>query len=196
MHFDFVRNCGQVEMAALNWVMLAEKTREPLALPREKWLQSFGSVSLSLSPSLPGAPLHDKPQGDLRNERKAAGIAHISNLRIVFVADSAISPTSTISSTASSSTAVETLSLPYGALEGRFVQPIFHSNYFEALCLPASDGNLNDTPHTVRLAFKEAGAFEFYTLYEEMKSRQTSSRVAQAESLRTFVVAHSGSTSD
>ena len=170
-------------MASLNWVQLADKTREPLPLPREKWLQSFDAVALSLCPSLPGAPLHDKPApGPQSGERKATGRVFISNLRIVFVASPTPSPAATPPTTAPAP--IETLSLPFQSLEGRFVQPIFHSNYFEALALPNPEGNLDDSPHTVRLSFKESGAFQFYEIYEQMKERLSTERVTQAESLR------------
>ena len=202
MHFNCLSqtNANSIaRMASLNCAML-DKAREPVPLPKEKFLESFRSVSLSLSPSLPGAPLQDKPQGGPQTgQRKATGLVYISNQRIVFV--TANSPTLPISSSpiasstaatlSTSTTPIETLSLPFQALEGRFVQPIFHSNYFEALALPAGDGNLDDSPHTVRLDFKESGAFQFYEIYEEMKSRQATSRVAQAESLRTATLAPS-----
>ncbi|KAK4703036.1 hypothetical protein P7C70_g3185, partial [Phenoliferia sp. Uapishka_3] len=164
-------------MASINWVILQPNSLNPTPLPHEKILLTTRSVSLSLFPSIPGAPLSQSP--DPKKEFKSQGTTHVTNQRVIFVADGAHSASSLASGSASvvgaagipTKLELQTLSAPYSHfLDGRYVQPWFAATYYEALVLPASGGGL-EGPHIVRLSFKESGGASFFELVQEMKER-------------------------
>lgn len=115
-------------------------------------------------------------------------------------------------SAAQSRPPLETLSVPLRYfVDGRLVQPWFSASYYEALCLAGNgSGGLDvsqtgrfllplsvrltspagQTPHLVRLYFKEGGSYEFYSAVEEMRVRAEMSGRAgtPVESLRTLAI--------
>lgn len=131
-------------MASLNWVHLSTASA-PLPLPGEKFLLTVPSVSLTLFPSLPGAPT--KPTAP-SSARHATGTVFVSNQRVVFVSSTASAGGSLAGGTASvvgqtGTQEVQTLSMPFPQfLDGRYVQPWFSATYYEALLLPAPEGGL------------------------------------------------------
>ncbi|GJN87801.1 hypothetical protein Rhopal_000756-T1 [Rhodotorula paludigena] len=75
-------------------------------------------------------------------------------------------------SAAQSRPPLETLSVPLRYfVDGRLVQPWFSASYYEAICLEGTGSGGLDTPHLVRLYFKEGGSYEFYSAVEEMRAR-------------------------
>lgn len=147
---------------SLNWVMLHDLI--PIPLPSEKILLSTSSVSLSLFPHTPGAPLNQTadPTTELKVKR---GALHVTNKRIIFISDKANSiggngslqsGNASIIRDGSGNNAsgggsgsggiieVQTLSIPYNNLENcRFLQPWFNATYVEALVIPVEGGGLS-----------------------------------------------------
>jgi len=187
-------------MASKNWCVLDKDTLKPVPLPREKILLELSSVSLHLFPTRTATSSSSSGSTTKPIEYKAErGTAYLSNQRVIYVAPPQLLPGDS-SSSSLPPPSLETLSVPYSHFQdGRFNQPFFGANYFEALCLPASDGGLNvsdcfplfllsriasaesmeqlnvtQAPHTLRLYFKEGGGFDFYSTVLEMKERLAS----------------------
>lgn len=131
-------------MASLNWALLSPSpSLTPLPLPHEKFLLSVPSIDLQLSPSPPGAPIN-APAPPASSVYTAKGAVHLSNKRLVFVASDAHSPAPVGGSAEGVKQKLNTFSVPYSHfLDGRFVQPWFGANYYEALCLPSDGGGLS-----------------------------------------------------
>lgn len=135
-------------MSSINWVIL-NPTGTPSPLPQEKFLLSTPSVALSLFPSTPGAPLSQSPASKA-TEYRAIGTTHVSNQRVVFVADGAASASSLAAGSASVTGVaqgerppLQSFSSPYSHfLDGRYVQPWFAATYYEALAMPGPGGGL------------------------------------------------------
>ncbi|SCZ92067.1 BZ3500_MvSof-1268-A1-R1_Chr5-3g08314 [Microbotryum saponariae] len=151
-------------MASLNWVMLSP-SRSPIPLPSEKVLHTIGSVSISLFPCAPGSAPNAKPTPASSESKSDKGTLYATNKRVVYV--------STVAREGKGTT-VDSLSVPWQSfVDGRFVQPWFGANYYEALCLPdprSTDSGIS-TPHLSRFYFNEAGGYQFYEICEEMKAR-------------------------
>ncbi|GAA6011441.1 hypothetical protein JCM11491_002787 [Sporobolomyces phaffii] len=159
-------------MASLNWVVLDHNTLAPVPLPREKTLMTLAAVSISLVPApARSATRPPAPTGEYKADR---GTVYLSNQRVVYVAPPTLPPGDSPAPSPSpspSGATLETLSVPYTHFQdGRFHQPFFGANYYEATCLNAPDGGLS-VPHVVRLYFKEGGGFDFYSTVLEMKER-------------------------
>jgi hypothetical protein len=130
---------------ALNWVTLDPHQR-PLPLSGEKIFLEVASVTASIRPA--SAPAAAKALS-------ATGTAFISNKRFVYV-----------SSTPQGAGGLSSLSSPLSHFQdGRFVQPFFAANYYEAVLRPVPDGGLSE-PHTIRLDFREGRGFEFASAVE------------------------------
>ncbi|TNY24026.1 hypothetical protein DMC30DRAFT_410501 [Rhodotorula diobovata] len=158
-------------MAALNCAMLTPQG-DPVPLPQEKFLWSSppSSISLSLFPHPPGAPLSIQPHPDTEYTA-TGGTLYVSQKRILYVAPLP-RPHSSSSSPSRTPTPLDSLSVPLRAfLDGRLVQPWFTANYYEALCLEGDKSGGLDTPHLVRFYFKQGGAYDFYSAVEEVKAR-------------------------
>jgi hypothetical protein len=116
-------------MASLNWTQL-DKNDHPIPLPHEKFLSTIPHVSLSLSsPSL-----------------SSLGTLHISNLRFILIS---LSPRSsaTPATPGGTSTDLDSLSVPYTHFhDGRFIQPMFGAQRYEATILPSPGGGLTVRP--------------------------------------------------
>ncbi|SCV72849.1 BQ2448_4386 [Microbotryum intermedium] len=151
-------------MASLNWVMLSP-TREPIPLPSEKVLVQVAHISLSLFPCAPGASPNAKPSPPSSEWKADKGTLYATNKRVVYVA---------ATHQGNQKGKVDSLSVPWPSfVDGRFVQPWFGANYYEALCLPdprSTDSGIS-TPHLTRFYFNEAGGYQFYEICEEMKAR-------------------------
>ena len=125
-------------MASLNWAMTGP-SGAPLALPAEKFLMDATSVTISLFPSQPGAPLTQAPEAGTEYV-VAGGTVYLSNKRIVYVA-----PQDGAKGTkpASKDQPIKTFSVPLErALDGRLHQPWFGAPYYEALAMSAQEGGL------------------------------------------------------
>ncbi|KDE04062.1 hypothetical protein MVLG_05501 [Microbotryum lychnidis-dioicae p1A1 Lamole] len=150
-------------MASLNWVMLSP-TRSPIPLPSEKVLHTVPSVSISLFPCPPGSAPNANPTPPSSESKSDKGNLYATNKRVVYV--------STVAQEGKGR--VDSFSVPWqGFVDGRFVQPWFGANYYEALCLPdprSTDSGIS-TPHLSRFYFNEAGGYQFYEICEEMKAR-------------------------
>ncbi|KAJ3111412.1 hypothetical protein HDU96_005738 [Phlyctochytrium bullatum] len=65
----------------------------------------------------------------------------------------------------------DTLTIPLPNLqEGKLIQPWWGANRYEAVCVPVPNGGL-PLPGSVTWTFKEGGAFEFSTMFRQLKSR-------------------------
>jgi hypothetical protein len=54
--------------------------------------------------------------------------------------------------------------------EGKLCQPWFNANYFQCIVHPVYDGGLPAVSE-LKLRFKEGGAFEFSTIYRQLRER-------------------------
>ncbi|BGP37129.1 hypothetical protein JCM10450v2_001037 [Rhodotorula kratochvilovae] len=188
-------------MAALNWAMLTPQGHPvPLPGEKFLW-SSSPSIAISLFPHPPGSPLNVQPAkdseykatgGTLHVSQKrvvyvAPGAPSASAAGGGAVGTSAQGRSANAGdggSLASGQASIapgsgprqrpplHTLSVPIRFfVDGRFVQPWFTTAYYEALCLEGDGSGGLDTPHLVRLYFKESGGFDFYTAVEEVKAR-------------------------
>jgi len=90
-----------------------------------------------------------------------AGVVYITNQRIVFLPSN---PTPELQS----------FSSPILNLQDTYVRaPFFGANYWTGLCKPVVDGGIPATNSAVelRLTFKEGGAFDFHSIFEQIKER-------------------------
>lgn len=175
-------------MAALNCAMLTPQG-DPVPLPQEKFLWSSppSSISLSLFPHPPGAPLSIQPHPDTEYTA-TGGTLYVSQKRILYVAPLP-RPHSSSSSPSRTPTPLDSLSVPLRAfLDGRLVQPWFTANYYEALCLEGDkSGGLDvrrfppPTP-SVSLLTERADASRARRPRPRTSSASTSSRAARTTS--------------
>ncbi|KAH8668130.1 WW-domain ligand protein-domain-containing protein, partial [Tricladium varicosporioides] len=111
------------------------------------------SLHLSTPNTYPGAlPYSAKSDG---------GIAYITNQRIVYLPSN---PTPELQS----------FSVPILNLQDTFVRaPFFGANYWTATVKPVTGGGIPPTNSAIelRLTFREGGAFDFHTLFEQIKER-------------------------
>ncbi|GAA6029924.1 hypothetical protein JCM8097_009171 [Rhodosporidiobolus ruineniae] len=186
-------------MASINWAMLSP-SGQPVPLPREKLLLTTPSVSLSLFPLPSGSGPNAQPLTKDQEYTADKGTLYTTNQRVVFVAPGARSghgaggggassapegslaagqasiapgglPPSTTDGKKVAKVPLQTLSVPLPKLvDGRYVQPWFTAQYYEAVCLPSSGGGLSE-PHLVRFYFKESGGYDFTQTVAEMRDR-------------------------
>lgn len=90
-----------------------------------------------------------------------AGLVYITNQRIVYLPSS---PTAELQS----------FSSPILKLQDTHVRaPFFGANYWTASCIPVANGGISPAHSLVelRLTFREGGAFDFHTIFEQIKER-------------------------
>lgn len=100
-----------------------------------------------------------------------AGIVYVTNQRIVYLPTS---PTPDLQS----------FSSPILNLQDTYVRaPFFGANYWTGLCKPVPEGGIPATHGSVelRLTFKEGGAFDFHTIFEQIKERVHDAYIAARE---------------
>ncbi|CAG8759248.1 6928_t:CDS:2 [Dentiscutata erythropus] len=163
---------------ALNWVMIASDGKSPVPLPREKILFSQEKVSLALEigGGYPGNP------GDYRAE----GNIFITNQRVIFISRPTLPN-------------FQSLSIPLLNLrEGKFQQPWFGANYYQAHLIPVQNGGL-PSPGLMKVTFKEGGGYEFSSCYTELIQRLTENEdyvlIEHTEPLPTYTPREDSTTS-
>jgi len=144
-------------------------------LPNERILftsPSRTSLQISTPNTFPGAqPFTCKSD---------SGVVYVTNQRIVYLPSN---PTSELQS----------FSSPILNLQDTYVRaPFFGANYWTGLCKPVADGGIPVT-HTaieLRLTFKDGGAFDFHTIFEQIKERVHQAReVARETGIRGTAMA-------
>ncbi|KAH8929035.1 hypothetical protein BT69DRAFT_1315886 [Atractiella rhizophila] len=151
---------------SVNWTMISPVNRQPVPLPNEKFFISIAGIDLTLRPcSTTSVP---SPAGAGQN---AYGVVHLSNQRVVFITDSPNDKKE--GEEEEDKKDLESLSIPIGNFQdGRFEQPWFGANYYEASVVPVSEGGLQGLQQ-VKFSFKEGQAWRFYEVMEEIKSLYT-----------------------
>ncbi|CAL3969176.1 hypothetical protein PZA11_006207 [Diplocarpon coronariae] len=139
-----------------SWVMTTPNEAGFVKLPNERILYTSPprtSLQLSTPNNFPGAqPFSAKSD---------AGIVYLTNQRIVYLPSS---PTPELQS----------FSSPILNLQDTYVRaPFFGANYWVALCKPVAGGNIPSVHGAVelRLTFRDGGAFDFHTTFEQLKER-------------------------
>jgi len=141
---------------SINWVMTSPNESGFIKLPNERILfTSPPRTSLQIStPNTFPAAQPFKINSD-------SGVVYITNQRIVYLP-------------ANPTTELQSFSSPILNLQDSYVRaPFFGANYWCALCKPVSDGGIPPTHPAVelRLTFKDGGAFDFHTTFEQIKER-------------------------
>jgi len=134
----------------LNWAMIASDGKSPVPLPGEKILSEQNKVSLVLDMggSYPGNA----------ETYKADGIIYLTNQRVIFISRPILEH-------------FKSLSVPLLNLkEGKFQQPWFAANYYQAIVIPVPNGGL-PAPGQLKITFKEGGGFEFSTTFKNLMLR-------------------------
>ncbi|GBB89486.1 hypothetical protein RclHR1_16190005 [Rhizophagus clarus] len=135
---------------ALNWAMIASDGKSPVPLPGEKILLEQDKVSLIL----------DMGGGYPGNAEtlKADGGIYLTNQRVIFISQPSLEH-------------FKSLSIPLLNLkEGKFQQPWFGANYYQAVVTPVLNGGL-PAPGQLKVTFKEGGGFKFSTVYKNLMLR-------------------------
>jgi len=129
---------------------------EFIKLPNERILYtspSRTSLSLSSPNSFPGS--------EPFSVKSDSGIVYLTNQRIVYL------PTN-------STPELSSFSCPILNLKDTYVRaPFFGANYWTALVRPVAGGNI-PPPHPyveLRMTFREGGAYDYHTLFEQIKER-------------------------
>ncbi|CAH1768155.1 4309_t:CDS:2 [Entrophospora sp. SA101] len=135
---------------SVNWVMISSDGKHPVPLPGEKVFFSQEKVSLILD--MGGGYPGNHPN------LKAEGIVFVTNQRIIFLSHPSLEH-------------FKSLSIPLLNLkDGKFQQPWFAPNYYQATMIPVSNGGLT-SPGELKITFKEGGGFEFSSYYKEVLKR-------------------------
>lgn len=139
-----------------SWVMTSPGDGGFIKLPNERTLFTSPprtSLQISTPNPFPGAePLSVKSD---------AGIVYITNQRLVYLPTN---PTSELQS----------FSCPILNTQDTYVRaPFFGANYWIGTCKAVQGGGIPPTHATVeiRLTFREGGAFDFHTTFEQIKER-------------------------
>lgn len=142
---------------SINWVMVSPQSSEPfIKLPNERVLYvspARTTLSLSSSSTYPGTqPWSVKSDG---------GVVYLTNQRLVYI------PTNPHPD-------LENFSCPILNLVDTYVRaPFFGANYWTATVRPVSGGGIPPTHLVVelRMTFRDGGAFDYHTLFEQVKER-------------------------
>lgn len=149
---------------SINWVMTAPNEPGFIKLPNERILYtSPPRASLQLSPpnTVPGV--------EPWSAKSESGVAYITNQRIVYLPTN---PTPELKS----------FSAPILNLQDSYVRaPFFGANYWIALCRPVPGGGIPASQIAVelRLTFRDGGAFDFSSIFEQIKERLVQAREAR-----------------
>ncbi|RKP10279.1 hypothetical protein THASP1DRAFT_27917 [Thamnocephalis sphaerospora] len=160
---------------ALNWAMLNEQGNAPLPLPGEKvfFTKSGVRFELTYGNGYPGSSgCYNAPAGEV----------FLSNHRIVYLPRPAL-------------LGFQSISIPLlNIQEGKLYQPWFDANYFRCMVDPVHGGGL-PAASELKLRFKEGGAFEFSTIYRQLRDRmaETGELAKELESLPAYSPTDAGS---
>ncbi|KAF4633448.1 hypothetical protein G7Y89_g4673 [Cudoniella acicularis] len=142
--------------ASKSWVMTTPGSDGFIKLPNETLLFTSPprtSLQLSTPNTYPGSqPYSAKSDG---------GVAYMTNQRIVYLPST---PTAELQS----------FSAPILNLQDAYVRaPFFGANYWTSTVKPVSGGGIPPTQSAIelRLTFREGGAFDFHSLYEQIRER-------------------------
>lgn len=161
-----------LKQARGSWVMTSPNETGFVKLPNERILYTSPprtSLQISTPNTFPGAqPFSAKSDAGvvyLTNQRVCKHFTSprtlLTSLQIVYLPSA---PTPDLQSFAS----------PILNLQDTFVRaPFFGANYWVALCKPVAGGNIPPTHAAIelRFTFREGGAFDFHTLFEQIKER-------------------------
>ncbi|KAI9049065.1 hypothetical protein LZ554_006913 [Drepanopeziza brunnea f. sp. 'monogermtubi'] len=154
---------------SINWVMTNPAEPGFVKLPNESVFYTSPprtSLQLSSSSTFPGS--------DPFSAKSDSGILYLTNQRIVYLPSA---PTPELKS----------FSTPILNLQDSYVRaPFFGANYWVALCKPVAGGNIPPTHAAVelRFTFKDGGAFDFHTMFEQIKERLHQAYVVAQETSR------------
>ncbi|TVY23335.1 UPF0664 stress-induced protein [Lachnellula hyalina] len=156
-HFIALQLAQEKQLTAKkSWVMTNPGSEGFIKLPNERVLFTSPprtSLQLSTPNTYPAAqPYSAKSDG---------GVVCITNQRIVYLPSS---PTPELQS----------FSAPILNLQDTYVRaPFFGANYWTATVKPVSGGGIPATHSAIelRLTFREGGAFDFHTTFEQIKER-------------------------
>ncbi|CAG8972947.1 hypothetical protein HYALB_00001367 [Hymenoscyphus albidus] len=139
-----------------SWVMTTPGSEGFLKLPNETFLYTSPprtSIQLSTPNTFPAAQPY--------SAKCDSGIVYITNQRIVYLPSA---PT----------TELQSFSAPILNLQDTFVRaPFFGANYWTATVKPVNGGGIPSSHLAVELkiTFREGGAFDFHTIFEQIKER-------------------------
>jgi len=139
-----------------SWVMTSPNDTGFVKLPNERILYT-SPPRISLQISTPTATAGIEPYA----AKCDAGVVFVTNQRVVYLPSN---PTPDLKS----------FSSPILNLQDSHVRaPFFGANYWTALCKPVSGGGIPpDYPAVeVRMTFREGGAFDFHSCFEQIKER-------------------------
>ncbi|KAE9370392.1 hypothetical protein N431DRAFT_33206 [Stipitochalara longipes BDJ] len=158
---------------SINWVMTSPNETGFVKLPNERILYTSPPrthLQISTPNTYPGAePFSAKSE---------AGVVYITNQRIVYLPST-------------STPELQSFSAPILHLQDTYVRaPFFGANYWVALCKPVPGGGIppNNSAVELRLTFREGGAFDFHSTFEQIKERLHHAYTMARESGRQNVV--------
>jgi len=140
-----------------------------IKLPNEQILYTSPprtSIQLSTPNTYPAATPY--------SAKSDSGVVYVTNQRIVYLPSA---PTAELQS----------FSSPILNLQDTFVRaPFFGANYWTATVKPVAGGGIPSTHSAVelRLTFKEGGAFDYHTIFEQIKERSHQAYTVARESGR------------
>jgi len=169
---SYALRLAQEKLKSASWVMTANGADGFIKLPKELILYTSPprtSLQLSSLNTFPGAqPFTSKSD---------AGVVYITNQRVRFPSN-AHSPRLNICQIVYLPTTptaeLQSFSSPILNLQDTHVRaPFFGANYWTGLCKPVSGGGIPEAHSAVeiRLTFKDGGAFDFHTVFEQIKER-------------------------
>ncbi|KAI8048998.1 hypothetical protein BDF22DRAFT_623418 [Syncephalis plumigaleata] len=136
---------------SINQVALSTDGNAPVLLPNEKVFFEKSSVRLELTYGN-GYP------GSSGCYTAASGHVYLSNQRIIYLPRPSL-------------VGFHSLAMPLLNInQGKLTQPWFNANYYSCIVEPVYQGGL-PAPSHVKLYFTEGGAFEFTTIYRQLRER-------------------------
>ncbi|KAJ3330204.1 hypothetical protein HDU76_006221 [Blyttiomyces sp. JEL0837] len=159
-HKSRLKNCMSLNAATF------DAASNPILIPGEKVFNRQGAVQMEYV-SGSGYP------GEGFNAASQNGMLYLTNRRIIYVP-----------SPLQIRFASLTIPLP-NLIEGKLVQPWFAANRYEGKCIPVPNGGLTIAGQ-VRWIFKEGGAFEFSSIFAQLRSRLADEH-EEEERLPTYV---------
>lgn len=150
---------------SVNWVMTSPNEPGFVKLPQERILyRSPQRTSLEVS------SLTQYPGNEPFNIKSDAGVVYLTNQRIIYLP-------------AAPTPELQSFSSPILNLQDSYVRaPFFGANYWAAACRPVAGGGIPPSHPLVNLKmiFREGGAFDFHTVFEQIKEKiQQAYSVAQ-----------------
>lgn len=183
-HFHALKLAQQdVLKQSYSWVMTSPNEEAFVKLPNERILYtSPPRVSLQLSPptSIAGA--------DPFSVKSDAGVVYITTQRVGLpnvVAENSLILIQIVYLPAAPTPEFKSFSSPILNLQDTHVQaPFFGANYWVALCRPVPGGGIPPSVPAVelRVTFRDGGAFDFHTMFEQIKERLHQAREAREAS--------------